>query len=332
MFLLFLILGLGNCVRWPDKKWWAVDVGSFVGQQKQYLRAENVASYGGVYKYKYTLTKDKLTIGEVWDAFKAVKCKGVLANSRFFVVARACYDKKAFSKNDVAKGEIFVRYGAFSQIHDGRFEQIGEIRIQYFHVVLKAKGEFIISVYSKPAEMMTWDEQTKNVWNRRENKRAIFPRCVIVGPLMIWESDLDGFNKQYPNYHPKNEIHIQNWGMNAPRMYKDFKGKTEVYWQTDERGNAIFPQLTDEGAPAYCFIFGTHPIKWKLFGFVAKRGDGTRKLKNGKTTNNVGVIESIYREFVEIMEEKPEFFEYAKPIWEEINENMIDRKELRQEL
>lgn len=105
---------------------------------------------------------------------------------------------------------------------------------------------------------MTWDEQTKNVWvslfliislfkilqNRRENKRAIFPRCVIVGPLMIWESDLDGFNKQYPNYHPKNEIHIQNWGMNAPRMYKDFKGKTEVYWQTDERGNAIFPQLT----------------------------------------------------------------------------------------
>ncbi|CBY40367.1 unnamed protein product, partial [Oikopleura dioica] len=33
-----------------------------------------------------------------------------------------------------------------------------------------------------------------------------------------------------------------------------------------------------------------------------------------------------------IMEEKPEFFEYAKPIWEQINENMIDRKELRQEL
>lgn len=90
--------------------------------------------------------------------------------------------------------------------------------------------------------------------------------------------------------------------------------------------------FSDEGAPAYCFIFGTHPIKWKLFGFVAKRGGGTRKLKNGKTTNNVGVIESIYREFVEIMEEKPEFFEYAKPIWEQINENMIDRKELRQEL
>ena len=35
MFLLFLILGLGNFVRWPDKKWWAVDVGSFVGQQKR---------------------------------------------------------------------------------------------------------------------------------------------------------------------------------------------------------------------------------------------------------------------------------------------------------
>jgi len=90
-----------------------------------------------------------------------------LKNSNFLfdlTLARACYDKKAFSKNDVAKGEIFVRYGAFSQIHDGRFEQIGEIRIQYFHVVLKAKGEFIISVYSKPAEMMTWDEQTKNVW------------------------------------------------------------------------------------------------------------------------------------------------------------------------
>jgi hypothetical protein len=43
------------------------------------------------------------------------------------------------------------------------------------------------------------------------------------------------------------------------------------------------------------------------------------------------VIESIYREFMQIKEEKPEFFEYAKPIWEQINENMIGRNELGKE-
>ena len=33
---------------------------------------------------------------------------------------------------------------------------------------------------------------------------------------------------------------------------------------------------------------------------------------------------------MQIKEEKPEFFEYAKPIWEQINENMIQRGELRE--
>jgi hypothetical protein len=49
-------------------------------------------------------------------------------------------------------------------MHDGRFEKIEQIRIQYFHVVLKAAGEFIFTKYAKPAAMMTWDEQTKHVW------------------------------------------------------------------------------------------------------------------------------------------------------------------------
>ena len=80
------------------------------------------------------------------------------------ISARVCYDEKKFTKKEVADGEIFVRYGAFSQMHDGRFEKIEQIRIQYFHVVLKAEGEFLLTEYSTPAAMMTWDEQTKHVW------------------------------------------------------------------------------------------------------------------------------------------------------------------------
>jgi hypothetical protein len=88
--------------------------------------------------------------------------------------------------------------------------------------------------------------------------------------------------------------------------------------------------ILDKGAPAYCFISGSSPIEWKLFGFFTDRGAAGKEI-NDKWTNNIGMIESIYREFMQIKEEKPEFFEYAKPIWEQINENMIGRNELGKE-
>jgi len=320
MLVLFLLLGFASSVIRPDVTFWLQpNVGTALGAQKELLRAENVASYGGLYKYTNELNGNKYEIGDVWDAFEALHCKGALANSRFFVVARVCYDENKFTKREVADGEIFVRYGAFSQMHDGRFEKIEQIRIQYFHVVLKAAGEFILTEYSKPAAMMTWDEQTEHVWDKKDGDSEP-QRCVIVGPGM-YESE------------KKKEMNVIRWAFRNTerymmRMYNDFKGRNEVYWQTDLNNNPIFPQQTDEGAPAYCFISGSWPIEWKLFGFVSDRRQ-TKEINNERT-NNIGVIESIYREFMQIKEEKPEFFEYAKPIWEQINENMIQRGELRQ--
>ena len=84
----------------------------------------------------------------------------------------------------------------------------------------------------------------------------------------------------------------------------------------------------DGGAPTYCWLFGDK--KWKFFGFVSNPNVYTGRNKHGETVRH-GVIESIFEEFKSIIEEKPEFFEYAKPIWEEINENMIGRNELRKE-
>jgi hypothetical protein len=99
--------------------------------------------------------------------FPLLRCWRVFNRPKFKItriLARVCYDKKKFTKSEVADGKIFVRYGAFSQMHDGRFEKIEQIRIQYYHVVLKAAGQFFLSEYSKPAAMMTWDEQTQHVW------------------------------------------------------------------------------------------------------------------------------------------------------------------------
>jgi len=118
---------------------------------------------------------------------------------------------------------------------------------------------------------------------------------------------------------------VQHFGKtkSTGRNYDDFKGKSQVYWQ-----NAIVPEETDQGAPAFCFLFGAQD--WKFFGFVSNPLVHTGTHRNGHTVRH-GVIESIFEMFTSIKEEKPEFFEYAKPIWEKINENMIGRNELRKE-
>ena len=124
------------------------------------------------------MDKDKLTPQEIWNAYEQIHCKGVIVSKHFFVTSRfssktralmmllvrECYDQEKFSKNEVAEGKVLVRYGAFSHEFDGRFEIVDEIRIQYYHVVLKAKREFIISEYSKPAVMMSWPEAEENVY------------------------------------------------------------------------------------------------------------------------------------------------------------------------
>lgn len=114
-----------------------------------FCRAENVASYGGVYKYKYTLTKDKLTIGEVWDAFKAVKCKGVLANSRFFVVGK------------FKKLKLFIWFDSSASL-------------------LRQKGvfeEWSREGWNFCSLRRVFANSRRQIWTNRRDSHSIFPCC-----------------------------------------------------------------------------------------------------------------------------------------------------------
>ncbi|CAG5111209.1 Oidioi.mRNA.OKI2018_I69.chr2.g5539.t1.cds [Oikopleura dioica] len=194
---------------------------------------------------------------------------------------------------------------------DGRFEIVDEIRIQYYHVVLKARGDFILGEYSKPAKMMSWPEVEKNIYKRQGNKsHKDKDRCVIIGPKM---------NPTNPDAH----FNVIKWSIWSNKKHLEgFRGHEGVWWAKPKGQKPYSPEESDLGAPAFCWNFEKH--EWQVFGFVLQQLP--------RNDENFGILERIVIEFYQIREERIEMYEHNKPIWEKINQNMIGRKELRNEL
>ncbi|CAG5111207.1 Oidioi.mRNA.OKI2018_I69.chr2.g5537.t1.cds [Oikopleura dioica] len=64
-----LLLGLVESVVFNEKKVFDQDFygGIWLNQEYEYLRFEDVSSYGGLYRKKYNLDKDKLNAKDVWN-------------------------------------------------------------------------------------------------------------------------------------------------------------------------------------------------------------------------------------------------------------------------